>query len=245
MRKYEVTKEEKALTDSEDWKKKELELMKKADVVYYPSNVEVQEIAKMDETIKAKAITAYIFEDVDIEEYRFDQRKDIMFVGGFTHTPNADAVLWFTKEVLPAILERIPDMHFYIIGSNAPLEIQNLATDHVIVKGFVSDEELAQFYNNCRISVVPLRYGAGIKGKVIEAMRYGMPVVTTSVGAEGIEGAEQILCIEDEVQAIASKLAELYNNDVELAQMSRKSYEYIRDNFSEESAWYIVEKDFC
>ena len=245
MRKYEVTKDEKALTDSEDWKKKELELMKKADVVYYPSNVEVQEIAKIDETIKAKAITAYIFEDVAIEEYRFEQRKDIMFVGGFTHTPNADAVLWFTKEVLPAILERIPDLHFYIIGSNAPLEIQNLATDHVIVKGFVSDEELVQFYNNCRISVVPLRYGAGIKGKVIEAMRYGMPVVTTSVGAEGIEGAGQILCIEDEVQAIASKLEELYNNDVELTQMSRKSFEYIRSNFSEESAWHIVEKDFC
>ena len=245
MRKYEVTKDEKALTDSEDWKKKELEIMKKADVVYYPSNVEVQEIAKIDETIKAKAITAYIFEDVAIEEYRFEQRKDIMFVGGFTHTPNADAVLWFTKGVLPAILERIPDLHFYIIGSNAPLEIQNLASDHVIVKGFVSDEELVQFYNNCRISVVPLRYGAGIKGKVIEAMRYGMPVVTTSVGAEGIERAGQILCIEDEVQAIASKLAELYNNDVQLTQMSRKSFEYIRSNFSEESAWRIVEKDFC
>lgn len=245
LRKYEVTKDEKALTDSEDWKKKELDLMKKADVVYYPSNVEVREIAKMDETIKAKAITAYIFEDVTMEEYRFDQRRDIMFVGGFTHTPNADAVLWFTREILPSILEQIPELHFYIIGSNAPLEIQNLASDHVIVKGFVSDEELAQFYHNCRISVVPLRYGAGIKGKVIEAMRYGMPVVTTSVGAEGIEGAEQILCIEDEAKALASKLAELYHNGAELAQMSRKSFEYIRNNFSEESAWHIVEKDFC
>ncbi len=244
-RKYEVTGDEKALSDSEDWKKKELELMRKADVVYYPSNVEVREIAKIDRTIKAKAITAYIFEDFALEEYRFDQRKDIMFVGGFTHTPNADAVLWFTKEILPSILERIPELRFYIIGSNAPLEIQNLANDHVIVKGFVSDEELAHLYHNCRISVVPLRYGAGIKGKVIEAMRYGMPVVTTSVGAEGIEGAERILCIEDEAQAIASKLAGLYNNDVKLTRMSEKSFEYIRNNFSEESAWRIVAKDFC
>ena len=143
------------------------------------------------------------------------------------------------------MLEKIPELTFYIIGSNAPLEIQNLATDNIIIKGFVSDEELTRFYSNCRISVVPLRYGAGIKGKVIEAMRYGMPVVTTSVGAEGIEGAEQILCIEDEVQTIASRLVELYNDDAELTQMSRKSYEYIRSNFSEESAWHVVERDFC
>lgn len=244
MRKYEVTGDEKALSDSEDWKTKELALMRKADMVYYPSNVEVGEIAKIDRTIKAKAITAYIFGDFALEKYRVDQRKDIMFVGGFTHTPNADAVLWFTKEILPSILERIPELHFYIIGSNAPLEIQNLASDHVIVKGFVSDEELALLYHNCRISVVPLRYGAGIKGKVIEAMRYGMPVVTTSVGAEGIEGAEQILCIEDETQAIASKLAGLYNNGARLTEMSGKSFEYIRNYFSEESAWRIVAKDF-
>ena len=72
-----------------------------------------------------------------------------------------------------------------------------------------------------------------------------MPVVTTSVGAEGIEGAERILCIEDEAQAIASKLAGLYNNDVKLTRMSEKSFEYIRNNFSEESAWRIVAKDFC
>ncbi len=245
MRKYEVTKDEKALTDSEDWKKKELALMKKADVVYYPSNVEVCEIAKIDSTIKAKAITAYIFEDVATEEYRFDLRKDIMFVGGFTHTPNTDAVLWFAKKILPAVLEQIPELRFYIMGSNAPLEIQNLANDHVIVKGFVADDELVQFYHNCRISVVPLRYGAGIKGKVIEAMRYGMPVVTTSVGAEGIEGAEQILCIEDEEQAIISKLITLYNDGAELTRMSKQSFEYIRGNFSEEGAWRVVEKDFC
>lgn len=244
MRKYELTKDKDALEASVDWKQKELELMKKADAVYYPSNVEVQEIAKIDSSINAKAITAYIFEDVADETYQFERRKDIMFVGGFTHTPNIDAVLWFTKEILPGILIKQPDIKFYIIGSNAPLDIQNLADANVIVKGFVSDEELAQFYGKCRISVVPLRYGAGIKGKVIEAMRYGIPVVTTSIGAEGIEGAEQILCIEDDAQTMTERFVMLYNDRVALEKMSKESIEYIRNNFSEESAWRVVEKDF-
>lgn len=244
MRKYELTKDKEALESSEDWKQKELELMRKADVVYYPSSVEVQEIAKIDSSIHAKAITAYIFEDVTAEAYQFEKRKDIMFVGGFTHTPNIDAVLWFAREILPGILIKLPDLKFYIIGSNAPLEIQHLANENVIVKGFVSDEELEQLYGECRISVVPLRYGAGIKGKVIEAMRYGIPVVTTSIGAEGIEGAEQILCIEDDVQIMTERFVALYNDEAELQRMSEESIEYIRDNFSEESAWRIIEKDF-
>lgn len=244
MRQYELTKDKKVLETSEDWKQKELTLMRKADVVYYPSYVEVQEIARVDASIRAKAITAYIFENVVSEQYCFDKRKDIMFVGGFTHTPNIDAVLWFAKEILPRLLTKLPDITLYIIGSNAPLEIQNLANTNIVVKGFVSDEELEQFYHNCRISVVPLRFGAGIKGKVIEAMRYGMPVLTTLTGAEGIKGAEKILSIEDDAQTMAEKLAQLYNDETELKRMSMESVAYIQTHFSEDNAWETIEEDF-
>lgn len=148
------------------------------------------------------------------------------------------------RKILPAILKALPDIIFYIIGSNAPLEILNLANQNVVVKGFVSDEELEQFYGNCRISVVPLRYGAGIKGKVIEAMRYGIPIMTTSIGAEGIEGAEQILSIEDDGQIMAEKFVQLYHDETELRRMAAESVSYIRDRFSEDSAWHIVAEDF-
>ena len=187
---------------------------------------------------------AYMFEDVNTEPYDFKKRKDIMFVGGFTHKPNADAVLWFVRDILPMILDKIPDLKFYIMGSNPPESILGLANDNIIVKGFVTDEELEWHYQNCRISVVPLRYGAGIKGKVVEAMRYGMPVVTTSVGAEGITGAENILCIGNKPKAIARDLVELYNDKNALQEMSERSYEYIKKNFSMESAWSVIEEDF-
>ena len=243
-RRYELEQDPQALKDSKEWKQKEIALMKQADVAYYPSSIEVKEIAKIDASIKAKAIVAYMFEDVNTEPYDFKKRKDIMFVGGFTHKPNADAVLWFVRDILPMILDKIPDLKFYIMGSNPPESILGLANDNIIVKGFVTDEELEWHYQNCRISVVPLRYGAGIKGKVVEAMRYGMPVVTTSVGAEGITGAENILCIGNKPKAIARDLVELYNDKNALQEMSERSYEYIKKNFSMESAWSVIEEDF-
>ncbi len=243
-RKYELTKDKKALEDSEEWKEKELELMKKADVVYYPSSVEVKEIEKIDQTICAKAIVAYVFDKFQQEQYCYEERKDLMFVGGFAHPPNMDAVLWFAKEIFPDVKKAIPDIRFYILGSNPPTEIEKLDDGHIVVKGLVSDEELERYYRNCRISVVPLRYGAGIKGKVIEAMHLGIPVVTTSVGVEGIEGAENILCVENDGRKLAERIVALYQNKEALEKMSRRSCQYIQDNFSEIRAWSVISDDF-
>ncbi len=244
MRKYELTKDRKALEDSKDWKEKELKLMHQADVVYYPSDIEVKEIMKIDSSINVKAIIAYIFSNIVWEKYQYEKRKDIMFVGGFTHTPNVDAVLWFVQNIFPIVMKRIPDIKFIVMGSNPPEEIKNLENENVIIKGFVTDEELEQYYKSCRLSVVPLRYGAGIKGKVVEAMRYGIPVVTTSIGAEGIIGAEKILCIADSERTLGEKLAALYKNSKKLSKMSSASYEYIKYHFSEENAWKLIEEDF-
>ncbi len=244
MRRYELEGDKKALQDSADWKEKELKLMRQADVVYYPSQVEADAIRSIDSNIPVKAIVAYIFDDVVKEVYDYKNRKDIMFVGGFTHTPNVDAVLWFVKEVFPNVLKQNPNIKFYIMGSNPPEQILALASENVIVKGFVTDEELEWHYKNCRMSIVPLRYGAGIKGKVVEAMKYGIPVITTSVGAEGIIGAEHILCIEDEASNLSEKIISLYSDKSKLMEMSEHSYEYIKYHFSVESAWNIVEKDF-
>ncbi len=244
MRKYELTHDKQALADSNDWKEKEFSLMQKADVVYYPSYIETDEIKRIDKSIKAKAIIAYIFEHVETNAYHFEKRNDLMFVGGFTHTPNVDAVIWFGEEVMPKIVEKIPDIKWYVMGSNPPRKVVEMASDNIIVKGFVSDEELEEYYNRCRMSIVPLRYGAGIKGKVVEAMRYGIPVVTTSVGAEGIIGAEDILCIADDADALAKEIITKYNNKEFLKQVSAKSYEYIKNNFSQENAWNVVKADF-
>ena len=244
MRQYELTGDESVRRNSDNWKQREFALMKKADVVYYPSEVEVQEIAKIDDGIDAKAIVAYIFSNIRKKKYNFAKRKDILFVGGFGHTPNIDAVLWFCSEIFPLILKENSDIRFHVVGSKTPDEIRRLESENIIIHGFLSDEELAKLYSECRMSVIPLRYGAGIKGKVIEAMSNGVPIVTTSVGAEGIVGGENIFAVEDDPHQFANKVIELYSNKDYLENASNNSYEYIKKNFSEKAAWKVIGHDF-
>lgn len=244
MREYEIMGDESFRDSAIEWKPKELALMKKADMAYYPSYVEVDEIHSIDPTVKVKAIPAYLFENVSWEGYDFDSRKDIMFIGGFGHRPNVDAVKWIADEILPELLKYLPDVKIHILGSNAPQEVLDLANDHLIIEGFVTDEQLEWFYRNMRISLVPLRYGAGIKGKVVEAMRFGTPVVTTTTGAEGIPNADAAMVIEDDGKMLAKKLAQLYVDADRLTAMSSSCIGYIQDNYSPSNAISVIGPEF-
>lgn len=243
-REYELTQKEELLQSIEDWKEKELSLMRKADISYYPSYVEEEAIHEIDRQISVKAIPAYLFEEVEDCTYDFVNRKDLMFIGGFGHTPNVDAVKWLASEVMPKLIELLPEVIVHILGSNPPKEIEKLASEHLKIEGFVTDEQLEEFYHSCRMSIVPLRYGAGIKGKIIESMKFGTPVATTWVGAEGIQNAEQIMLIEDDAEQFAKKIAALYQNEQELRRMSMDSIEYIRKNFSPQNAMAVIGEDF-
>ena len=244
QREYELSGDISKKQESEEWLEKELYIMRKADISYYPSYVEEEEIHKIDPSINVKAITAYVYEQFkeDIQK-DFTLREGILFVGGFGHPPNEDAVLWFTKEVLPKIEEKI-SMPFYIVGSKATDAVKKLNGGNIIVKGFVSEEELAQLYNTCKMVVVPLRYGAGVKGKVVEALYYGAPMVTTSVGAEGISGADKIISIADDADSFANAVIETYNDDKKLAATVDAYQAFVKDYFSVDAVWKIVKDDF-
>ena len=114
----------------------------------------------------------------------------------------------------------------------------------IIVKGFVSEEELAELYATSRIVIVPLRYGAGVKGKVVEAIYNGSAIVTTSIGAEGIAQAERVMKIADEPADFAAKVVELYNDPAQCKEMCMETQKFIRDYFSVDAAWEVIEEDF-
>ena len=109
---------------------------------------------------------------------------EMVFVGSFNHSPNADAVHWFASEILPRILEKLPQARLHVVGANPPKEIVALAGPSLQIHGFV--EDLDRFFSGMALSVVPLRFGAGMKGKVGSALRCGLPVVSTSIGCEGM-----------------------------------------------------------
>lgn len=245
-REYALTGDAERRQAAEYWKSVELSLMQKAAVSYYPSEIEKHAIEAIDDTVRVKAITAYVYEEFKEQlNEDFAQRKGLLFVGGFAHPPNADAVLWFAEEIWPQIRAELP-VNFYIVGSKVTEEIQALEREGsgIIVKGFVSDEELEALYQQCRVVVVPLRYGAGVKGKVVEAIYNGAPIVTTSIGAEGIPGVEDVLVVADEAEDFAGAVVRLYRDEAACRELSLRTQEHIRKFFSVDAAWQVIAEDF-
>jgi len=243
-REYELTNDINKLKESNEWKEKELEIMHKVDMSYYPSYVEKDEIHKIDRSIRVKAITAYVFDKFHENiYYDFSNREGLLFVGGFGHTPNVDAVLWFVNNIYPLIRKKI-DLTFVVVGSNPPEEIKDINFEGVIIKGYVSDEELVELYRKCKLAVVPLRYGAGVKGKVIEAIYNAIPVVTTSCGAEGIKNSEELFVVADSDDEFANEVISLYNDNKRLEAYSKNSQNYIKKYFSTEEVWKVIKEDF-
>jgi len=162
------------------------------------------------------------------------ERRDLWFVGGFQHPPNVDAVLWFAEAVWPAIAQALPEVVFHVVGSHAPPAILALAGERVRVHGFV--EDLRPMLDGCRLSVAPLRYGAGVKGKVNQAMAHGQPVVATSVAVEGMHlvPGEDVLLADSE-QAFAEAVVRLYQDEALWQRLAAGGLRNVEQHFSFEA----------
>ncbi len=236
MRKYETTGAIEAKESSEEWKIKEYDIMRKVDVSFFLSKVEIAEVNKEDPTIKCKHISINIFDNLVEPDYNPEKRNGMVFVGGFTHDPNVDAVCFIHDEILPLLKEKDPDIRIHIVGSNAPQSIIDMNNENLIVHGYVSDEELKEIYKSSKIAFIPLRYGAGVKGKVIEAMVNGLPVITTQIGAEGIDGAEDILQCAETAEELAGLVLSLTSDNQALSALSRQGFDYVMNTFSTNAA---------
>ncbi len=136
-----------------------------------------------------------------------------MFVGGFNHPPNLDGVLYFCRDIWPVILSSVPTAELTIIGNAPTDEVVALAHDGVTVAGFVPDTR--PYLAASGIAIVPVRFGGGLKGKVGEAMGFGLPVVGTSVGVEGYDlepGVHAV--VADTPEAFAAEVVALINDPV-------------------------------
>lgn len=146
------------------------------------------------------------FYTADRSRYEPDR---ILFWGAMDRDENQDAVIWFVRYILPAIKQSIPGIKFTILGANPGTEVLRLVSDVVQVTGFVDDP--LPYFETAALSVAPLRYGAGIKLKVLEALAAKLPVVATSVAAEGISATSNELEIADDeasfAQAVIGKLS--------------------------------------
>jgi GT2 family glycosyltransferase len=242
LKRYEIEKNEELIKSSEKWKELEFELFAKSDVIVTGSQDEHELIKNAFPNKRVCTIPAFIYDSPSLS--RSEQTEGLLFVGGFSHTPNIDAVKWFNSEVFPLVKEKIPGIKCYIVGSNVPYEINELNSDQFIIKGFVSDEELVKLYEKTRLVIVPLRYGAGIKGKTIEAMYHGVPIVSTSYGIEGLKDIFSLVKPCDTAEDFAEEVISLYNDSARMKIMEQCFVDYINKHFSKRASLEAMKEVF-
>lgn len=159
-------------------------------------------------------------------------RSGLVFIGGFEHWPNVDAVGWFVREILPIVRSAIPDVPFYVLGSKPTEEVMALRSSRVEVTGYIPDVE--PYFDRGRVFVSPLRYGAGMKGKIGQSMALGLPVVTTSIGAEGMHLVDGVnALVADTPARFAEAVLRLYRDETLWAQVADAGRRHVDEHFSE------------
>jgi glycosyltransferase involved in cell wall biosynthesis len=219
----------------------ELDCIRRVDVTWVVSPVEREELAR--EVPQARVVvTTTIHQPVDVVA-PFASREGIVFVGGYRHPPNVDAAIFYAREVVPHLRELLPGVTSYLIGSNAPQVLAELRDEGIEFVGYVP--EIDPWFMRCRVSVSPLRYGAGVKGKVNHSMSFGLPMVATTPSVEGmhLRDGEDIL-VADDPRAFAEAIARLYRDEALWNRLSAGGIANVRRHFSPEAAGRALEETF-
>ncbi|RMA58502.1 glycosyltransferase [Ulvibacter antarcticus] len=169
-------------------------------------------------------------------ELPFEERRDFYTIGNLFHAPNVDAVLFLKKEIWPLIRKQLPDAQIHIYGEYAPQRIKELHAEKegFLIKGWV--EDASQVVSNAKVCLAPLRFGAGLKGKLLQAMTYGTPSVTTPIGAEGINGQYPYGgSIAESVPDFVEASVSLYMQKENWLKAQQNGYEIVRQRFQKES----------
>lgn len=233
---HELSQDGEHSAKADEFEQIERGLWSKSDLVLYPTGDEVAEVRRLAPDVACRAVQAYCFDRFGTSGHEDpQQRSGILFVAGFGHPPNVDAAVWLVQEILPGLIEADPATRLYLVGSNPSDKVLALASEHVVVTGYVDDAVLQDFYSRCRVAVVPLRYGAGIKSKVVEALQQGLPLVTTTIGAQGLDGLDRVARVVDAAAGIGEAVRELLTDDATWRELSVASSRYAEQRFSRQS----------
>ncbi len=202
-------------TGWEAMRKLELDLIRKVDSTVVTSEVEREMLA-------AESLCAFVVPIIEqpVRAHTvYSARQDLLFLANYTHAPNADAAVWLVNEIMPKVWEHQPNLRLSLAGADPTPKVERLAADRVVVMGYVPDA-LALF-ESARVFVAPLRYGAGMKGKVVQAIAHGLPTVTTTIGAEGIGLTnDKSVMARDDAKEFADAVLRLYSDEALWLEMS-------------------------
>jgi GT2 family glycosyltransferase len=215
-------------------RERELELIRDSDLTLVVSPVE-RELLATEVPGAAVEVLSNVHRVAPVHT-GFDQRRDLVFVGGFRHPPNVDAALWMANEIFPLVRAKREDIELHLIGSDVTEAVRELdAFPGVHVHGHVPD--LDRYMDGCRIGLAPLRYGAGVKGKVNLSMAHGQPVVATPAAAEGMQLRDGVDVLEAaDAQAFADAVLRLYDDRELWETLAAHGVENVERHFSFDAA---------
>jgi glycosyltransferase involved in cell wall biosynthesis len=218
-------------------REEELALMRRADVTLVVSHVEQELLERLEP--QARVMILSTIHEPQEGGKPFDERDGLLFIGGFRHPPNTDAMLWYATEVLPLLRLRLPGVKTYVVGGDVPPTLKEFAADDFVLAGYVPDA--TPYLTGCRLSISPLRYGAGVKGKVNQAMSYGLPVVATTPSIEGMHlTVGSNVLVGDNPEAFADAVARAYSDRQLWKALADGGRENVRTHFSREAALRAV-----
>jgi len=229
QREAELSGKEEDMNSATLRKVQELNIARKADITLVVSPVEIELFREEAPDVDVRLLSN--IHSIYPTAGSFAERQDILFIGGYEHPPNVDAMTWFLDEIMPRVVEANPAIRLHIVGGHLPEALAARASDNVLIDGFVAD--ITPLFNSIRLSIAPLRYGAGVKGKINSSLSYGVPMVATSMAAEGMGLVhEKDILIADDPEAFAREVVRLYDDEALWQQLSVAGKQNIEDRFS-------------
>lgn len=216
----------------EQVKQMEMDVWRRSDVVLYPSSAEADQVKQLLPRTDARRLTPYAMAPEELPKVARTGRG-VLFVAGFRHPPNEDAASWLVEEVMPIVWAKEPQAMLVLAGSNPTDRVKALAGTRVTVTGSLNDEALLAEYKRARVATVPLRYGAGVKCKTVEAMAAGLALVSTPVGVQGLERLPSELAVTDDASLFAEAILRLLGDDKVWLQAVCTQLNYVGDTFNE------------
>ena len=193
-------------------KDQELRIARKADTTLLVSSYEMELFEQEAPDVSLGLISN--IHDIHDTHTTFTDRKDILFIGSFEHPPNVDAMHFFIDEVFPLLNAQRPEIRLLIAGGGVPKELEQKGNDQIRILGFVP--EIEPLFEQVKMSIAPLRYGAGVKGKINSSMSYGVPVIASTIAAEGMDLKDgQDVLIANTPEEYMTQILRAYD-DVEL-----------------------------
>jgi glycosyltransferase involved in cell wall biosynthesis len=228
------------------WARYEPALVRRFDHVLTVTDQDRRLLERISGTHHISYLPRGVDSDDHVPVYERREPGSLLFVGTFAHHPNVDAVYWLLKEIYPLILEKYPETILYIVGSDPPAGLYQLARENTRVRilGYVND--IVPYLRECAVFVAPLRYGGGVKLKIIHAMAQGIPVVTTRVGCEGIDGLTyESALVGNSPRTIAEAVCSLLGNPSLAGRIGARGHDLVQQWYSWKSTARRLEEIYA